>query len=80
MELRWCARKRRAFLKWREMLRRILIRTTAENLAETIERLGHSSELRASLKAKGLQRAKQFTWQEFTRKHLEVYYRFLSRN
>ena len=52
----------------------------AENLAETIERLGHSSELRASLKAKGLQRAKQFTWQEFTRKHLEVYYRFLSRN
>jgi glycosyltransferase involved in cell wall biosynthesis len=52
----------------------------AENLAETIERLAHSSDLRESLRAKGLQRAKQFTWQEFTRKHIEVYYRLLSRN
>jgi glycosyltransferase involved in cell wall biosynthesis len=52
----------------------------AENLAETIERLAQSSELRQSLTAKGLQRAKQFSWQEFTRKHIEVYYRFLARN
>ena len=52
----------------------------AENLAGTIERLAQSSELRESLRAKGLQRAKQFTWQEFTRKHIEVYYRFLDRN
>jgi glycosyltransferase involved in cell wall biosynthesis len=51
-----------------------------EDLAESIERLGHSSDLRESLKVKGLQRAKQFTWQEFTRKHIEVYYRFLVRN
>ena len=52
----------------------------AENLAETIERLAHSSELRELLRAKGLQRAKQFTWQEFTRKHIEMYCRFLARN
>jgi len=52
----------------------------ADNLAETIERLVHSSDLRESLRDKGLHRAKQFTWQEFTRKHIEVYYRFLARN
>ena len=52
----------------------------ADDLAETIERLVHSSDLRESLRDKGLHRAKQFTWQEFTRKHIEVYYRFLARN
>jgi len=52
----------------------------ASDLAETIERLVHSGDLRESLRDKGLHRAKQFTWQEFTRKHIEVYYRFLAQN
>jgi glycosyltransferase involved in cell wall biosynthesis len=52
----------------------------ADDLAEVIERLVHSSDLRESLRAKGLRRAKQFTWQEFTRKHIELYSRFLAQN
>jgi glycosyltransferase involved in cell wall biosynthesis len=51
-----------------------------DDLAEVIEQLVYSSELRESLRAKGLRRAKQFTWQEFTRKHIELYYRFLAQN
>ena len=52
----------------------------ADNLAEVIERLVHRSDLRESLRVKGLRRAKQFTWQEFTRKHIELYYRVLAQN
>ena len=48
------------------------------DLARAIERLVHSGDLRESLRVKGLQRARQFTWQEFTRKHIEIYYRFLA--
>jgi glycosyltransferase involved in cell wall biosynthesis len=51
-----------------------------EDLAAQIERLLNSSELRVSLREKGLQRAQQFSWQEFTRKHLEVYYQLLGLN
>lgn len=50
----------------------------SDELAEVIERLVDSSELRESLRAKGLDRAKQFTWREFTRKHIELYQRFLA--
>jgi glycosyltransferase involved in cell wall biosynthesis len=52
----------------------------ADNLAEVIERLVNRSDLRESLRVKGLRRAKQFTWQEFTRKHIELYYRVLAQN
>jgi glycosyltransferase involved in cell wall biosynthesis len=48
-----------------------------EDLAAGIERLLHSSELRQSLRTKGLQRVKQFTWQESTSKHIDLYHRFL---
>ena len=50
---------------------------SSEDLAEVIERLVHSSDLRKSLLAKGLHRVKQFTWQESTRKHIELYSRFV---
>jgi glycosyltransferase involved in cell wall biosynthesis len=52
----------------------------ADNLAEVIELLVHRSDLRESLRVKGLRRARQFTWQEFTRKHIELYYRVLAQN
>jgi glycosyltransferase involved in cell wall biosynthesis len=51
---------------------------SAEDLALVIDQVTHSRDLRESLVAKGLQRAKQFTWQESTRKHIELYTRFLS--
>jgi len=50
---------------------------SADELASQIERLAHSKGLCASLREKGLQRAKQFTWQEFTRSHMEVYHLLL---
>jgi glycosyltransferase involved in cell wall biosynthesis len=52
----------------------------AGELVEVIERVVDSSDVRELLRAKGLRRAKQFTWQEFTRQHIELYYRFLARN
>jgi glycosyltransferase involved in cell wall biosynthesis len=51
-----------------------------EELAERIELLLHSNGLRAALRSKGLQRAKQFTWDEFARKHLDLYYQVLGLN
>src|SRR5258708_2419082 len=53
---------------------------SAEELADTIEKLLSSSELQESLRAKGLERAKQFTWEESTRKHVELYRRLLGLN
>lgn len=53
---------------------------SSEELAARIERLLHSSELRASLRDRGLQRAKQFTWQEFTRKHMALYCQVMGLN
>jgi glycosyltransferase involved in cell wall biosynthesis len=53
---------------------------SSEELAAQIERLLHSNELRASSREKGLRRAKQFTWGEFTRKHMELYHQLLDRN
>jgi glycosyltransferase involved in cell wall biosynthesis/O-antigen/teichoic acid export membrane protein len=51
-----------------------------EELAAQIERLLHSSDVRASLRSKGLRRARQFTWEESTRKHLELYCQVLGMN
>jgi glycosyltransferase involved in cell wall biosynthesis len=53
---------------------------SAEELAERIEELLNSRELQESLRAKGLERAKQFTWEESTRKHVELYHRLLGMN
>ena len=53
---------------------------SAEELAEKIEKLLNSTELQESLRAQGLERAKLFTWEESTRKHLELYQRLLGLN
>jgi glycosyltransferase involved in cell wall biosynthesis len=53
---------------------------SAEELAQRIEELLNSRELQESLRAKGLERAKQFTWEESTRKHVELYHRLLGMN
>jgi glycosyltransferase involved in cell wall biosynthesis len=54
--------------------------TSAEELAEKMEELLNSGELQESLRAKGLERAKQFTWEKSTRKHVELYQRLLGLN
>jgi glycosyltransferase involved in cell wall biosynthesis len=54
--------------------------SSAEELADTIEKVLSSSDLQESLRTKGLERAKQFTWEESTRKHVELYQRLLGLN
>jgi glycosyltransferase involved in cell wall biosynthesis len=51
-----------------------------EELAAQIERILHSTELRASLRSKGMQRATQFTWRHSARQHIELYNRLLGLN
>jgi glycosyltransferase involved in cell wall biosynthesis len=51
-----------------------------EDLAEAIENVLSSKDLHESLRAKGLERAEQFTWGESTRKHVELYRRMLGMN
>ena len=51
-----------------------------EELAVQIEWVLHSSDLRACLRRKGLQRAKQFTWQECARRHITLYNHLLGAN
>jgi glycosyltransferase involved in cell wall biosynthesis len=51
-----------------------------EELASVIERVVNSPELQETLRAKGLERAKQFTWEDSTRKHVELYRRLLALN
>ncbi len=51
-----------------------------DELASTIERVLSSRELQDALRAKGLERAKQFTWEESTRKHIELYRQLLGLN
>jgi glycosyltransferase involved in cell wall biosynthesis len=53
---------------------------SAEELAEKIEKVLSSRDLQESLRAKGLERAKQFTWEKSTRKHVELYQRLLGLN
>jgi glycosyltransferase involved in cell wall biosynthesis len=54
--------------------------SSAEELADTIEKVLSSSDLQESLRTKGLERAKKFTWAESTRKHVELYHRLLGMN
>jgi glycosyltransferase involved in cell wall biosynthesis len=51
-----------------------------EELSAQIERMLQSSDLRASLRRKGLQRAKLFTWQQAAHLHLELYGQLLGLN
>lgn len=51
-----------------------------EDLALQIERLLCSSELRTVLQRSGIQRAKQFTWQQSACRHMELYNRILGLN
>ena len=51
-----------------------------EELAEAMERVLSSKELQESLSVKGLDRARRFTWEESTRKHVELYQRLLGLN
>jgi glycosyltransferase involved in cell wall biosynthesis len=51
--------------------------TNSEELSLVMERLFESTELRDCLRRKGLERAKQFTWQASTTKHLDLYHRVL---
>jgi alpha-1,3-rhamnosyl/mannosyltransferase len=44
-----------------------------EDLANAIEQVLGSMELRERLRAKGLERAARFTWEEFVDKHIQVY-------
>jgi glycosyltransferase involved in cell wall biosynthesis len=48
--------------------------TSSEELSLVMERLFESTELRDCLRRKGLERAKQFTWQASTTKHLDLYH------
>jgi glycosyltransferase involved in cell wall biosynthesis len=51
-----------------------------QELAEAVERVLNSKELQRSLRAKGVERAKRFTWEEAVRKHVELYRRVLERH
>jgi glycosyltransferase involved in cell wall biosynthesis len=51
-----------------------------EELASVIERVVNSSELQEKLRAKGLERAKRFTWEDSARKHVELYGHLLGLN
>ena len=46
---------------------------SAEDLAEAIERVLCSAELRENLRTKGLERATRFTWKDSVEKHVQVY-------
>jgi glycosyltransferase involved in cell wall biosynthesis len=51
-----------------------------EELGIQIERILECGELRASLRSKGLQQAKKFTWRQAARQHVELYNRLLGLN
>lgn len=51
-----------------------------EELAARVIHLLESRELRALMRDKGIQRAKQFTWREAARRHVEVYDEILSKS
>jgi len=50
---------------------------SSDELAARIEQILQTKELRTSLREKGLQRAKQFSWQEFTRQHVALYHQVM---
>ena len=51
-----------------------------EELADTLERLLNSRELQETLRVKGLERVKKFTWRHSAWKHVELYRRLLTLN
>jgi len=51
--------------------------SSVDDLAEAIERVLNSPERKAELHQKGLERAKQFSWEECARRHIEVYRKVL---
>jgi glycosyltransferase involved in cell wall biosynthesis len=51
-----------------------------EDAAAAIERVLSSPSRQEELRRKGLERARQFSWEESTRKHIEVYRRMLGLN
>jgi len=51
-----------------------------EDLAGVIQQVLESAELQERLRTRGLERAKQFTWDESTRKHVELYRSLLGVN
>jgi len=51
-----------------------------EDLAHAIRQVLESSDLQRTLRVKGLARARQFTWSDSTRKHVDVYLRLLGLN
>jgi len=53
---------------------------STEELATQIERILESRGLRDGLRHKGIQRAKQFSWQASARRHLELYCQLLGVN
>lgn len=54
--------------------------SSEEDLALEIERILQCNDLHESLRVKGLHRARRFTWQDSTRKHLDLYRRLLEGN
>jgi len=46
---------------------------SVDDLAMALERVLRSSQLQVTLRSKGLERAKLFSWEEFARRHCEVY-------
>jgi glycosyltransferase involved in cell wall biosynthesis len=46
---------------------------SVDDLAMAMERVLRSSQLQVTLRSKGLERAKLFSWEEFARRHCEVY-------
>jgi|SRR5208337_3901079 len=51
--------------------------SSVDDLAEAIERVLNSPAGQAALRQKGLQRAKQFSWEECARRHIGVYRKVL---
>jgi len=54
--------------------------SSPEELAVQIERVLQSTNLRDSLRSKGIERAKQFSWRQAARKHSELYSQLLGLN
>jgi len=57
----------------------LLTQPSAQYLSENVRRLLCNSSLRSEMVARGLARAKQFTWLETARRHREVYYEALTK-
>lgn len=53
---------------------------SGEDMAAAIERVLNCADRQKELRRKGLERADQFTWEESTRKHIDVYRRLLRLN